>query len=107
MNGCTTYQDITTGPSVDRMIMVDSGKFDVPCMTILAGQMVDFMWNFAMYPLAPGLAPEHMGDTAGTTPSPIMSTTTGMDVKFTFPSAGLYPFYVPGFPGMDGTIQVK
>ena len=71
MNGCKTagYLDETKGTANDRMIMIAGGKFDYPCMTIKTGQSVMLMWNFATYPLAPGLAPDHASDPAGTDPT--------------------------------------
>jgi plastocyanin len=60
-----------------------------------------------MYPLAPGLSPDHSTDTAGTTPTPIPTQTTGMVATVPFPSAGTYPFYVTGHTGMSGVVQAK
>lgn len=109
MNGCKTtgYLDETAGTANDRMIMIAGGKFDYPCMTIKAGQSVMLMWNFATYPLAPGLAPDHANDPAGTDPTPIMMHSTGSLATPAFPTAGMYPFYVTGHAGMSGVIQVQ
>ena len=109
MNGCgpDDYVDQTMGSDSDRMIMTtNAGTFDYPCMTILAGQAVEFMWRFATYPLEPGLAPSHAGDKAGTEPTPIASHKTGSLYTVTFPNPGFYPFYVPGHDGLVGVVQV-
>ena len=110
LNGCgtTSYTDMTTGTATDRMIMLNaSGKFDMPCMTIKAGQGVMFMWDFTKYPLTPGLEPDHSTDTGATDPSPIISVTSGTEKTITFKTAGMYPFHVNGKTGMSGVIEVK
>jgi hypothetical protein len=109
MNGCASsdYVDASTGSSDGRMIMVSSGKFDKPCMIIATGQSVMFMWDFSMYPLAPGLSPTHSTDMPGTTPTPIMAQSTGQSTTTAFPSAGFYPFYVSNSTGMAGVVEVK
>ena len=57
------YMDMSKGTDSDRMIMMNqAGAFDMPCMTIVAGQSVMFMWDLAMDPISPGVAPSHAGD---------------------------------------------
>jgi plastocyanin len=109
MNGCSTakYLDVTTGTANDRMIMISGGKFDYPCMTILKGQSVMFMWDLATYPLEPGVSPSHPTDPAGTTPSPITEKTSGSIATIKFPTAGMYPYYVKGHTTMSGVVEVK
>lgn len=109
MNGCkaASYTDASTGTANDRMIMISSGAFDMPCMTIAAGQSVMFMWDLATYPLEPGLSPAHTTDTAGTAPSPITEKTSGSIATIKFAAAGMYPFYVKGHNTMSGVIEVK
>jgi plastocyanin len=67
-----------------------------------------FMWNFTTHPLAPGLAPSHASDPAGTEPSPIQMHTSGSIYSVMFPNPGFYPFYctVHQASGMVGVIRV-
>ena len=89
-------------------MMQNNGTFDFPCMTILAGQSIMFMWKFTSYPLAPGLAPSHSSDPAGSTPTPIQMHNSGTVYTVMFPSAGFYPYYVTGHDAtLLGTIQVQ
>jgi hypothetical protein len=112
INACTSdvYMDMSTGSASDRMIMMtSSGQFDMPCMTIAAGQSVMFMWNLTTYPIAPGVAPSHMSDPAGSAPNPIQMHASGSVYTVPFATAGFYPFYVPGHDadGLMGVIQVQ
>ncbi len=109
MNGCkaTAYMDVTTGTANDRMIMISGGKFDYPCMTILAGQSVMFMWDLATYPLEPGLSPDHTADPAGAASTPITEKKSGSIATIKFPTAGMYPYYAKGHATMTGVIEVK
>jgi plastocyanin len=95
LHGCAEadFIDLRAGTPDDRMIMVPTGTlmFDFPCITISAGQAVMFMWDFALHPLAPGVAPGRTG--TGTEPSPIVAQSTGMLYEPVFPTAGDYPFY--------------
>lgn len=109
-HGCgdSDFVDLTGGTPDDRMIMVPRGTrtLDQPCITISAGQAVMFMWDFAMHPLQPGVAPGHPG--TGTEPSPIVAQTSGALYEATFPAAGDYPFYcgVDYHSGMYGVVRV-
>lgn len=112
INGCTggKYMDMSTGSDSNRMIMMtQANMFDMPCMTIAAGQGAMFMWDFTQYAISPGVAPSHSGDPTGTMPNPIQMHATGMSYTVQFPTAGFYPFYVPGHDtsGLLGVIQVK
>jgi plastocyanin len=106
--GGSDFVDLTASAPDDRMIMVPRGTFtfDNPCITISAGQAVMFMWDFAMHPLQPGVAPGHPG--TGTEPSPIVARTTGALYEVTFPAAGDYPFYCGTHyhSGMYGVVRV-
>ena len=112
INACTSdvYMDMSTGTAGDRMIMLNGAhQFDMPCMTINAGQAVMFMWAFSSYPIAPGVAPSHASDPPGASPSPIQPHMSGSVYTVTFPTAGFYPFYVVGHDasGLMGVIQVQ
>lgn len=109
MNGCgaADYMDMTMGTDQDRMIMAQGTMFDMPCMTILAGQSVMFMWDFSKDPLEPGNAPEHATDPPGDSPNPITEQTSGATTSVKFPKAGMFPFHVKGQPMMTGVIHVK
>lgn len=102
------FVDLSAGAPDDRMIMVPRGTFtfDTPCITVSAGQVVMFMWDFSVHPLAPGVAPGHPG--TGTEPSPIAAQTTGVLYEPAFPSAGDYPFYCATHyhSGMYGVVRV-
>ncbi|TAK29333.1 MAG: hypothetical protein EPO40_10585 [Myxococcaceae bacterium] len=109
LHGCTSdrYVDQTGGTASDRMIMTrgNTSTFDFPCMTIRAGQAVQFMWAFSRHPLAPGLAPGE----AGTEPpsTPIQPFSSGTVHSITFRTPGFYPFHCTNHPGaMKGVIQV-
>lgn len=102
------FVDLSGGPPEGRMIMVPRGTFmfDNPCITIRAGQSVMFMWDFAMHPLTPGVAPDHTG--TGTEPSSIVAQSTGTLSDQVFPATGNYPFYCAvHFAGsMVGVVRV-
>lgn len=109
LNGCTSdlYVDQSGGTASDRMIMTrgSTNAFESPCMTIRAGQAVQFMWTFSRHPLAPGLAPGE----AGTEPpsTPIQPFSSGSVHSITFRTPGFYPFHCTNHPGaMKGVIQV-
>jgi plastocyanin len=109
LNGCTSdlYVDQTGGTASDRMIMTrgSTNTFDFPCMTIRAGQAVQFMWAFSRHPLAPGLAPGEAGAEPPSTP--IQPFSSGTVHSITFRAPGFYPFHCTNHPGaMKGVIQV-
>ena len=109
LNGCTPdgYVDQTAGTASDRMIMTrgTTSSFDFPCMTISAGQSVQFMWAFARHPLTPGLAPGEAGTEPDSTP--IQAFSTGSVQSIRSPTPGLYPFHCGVHPGtMKGVVQV-
>ena len=84
------FVDLSGGAPESRMIMVPRGTFmfDNPCVTIRAGQAVMFMWDFAVHPLMPGVAPDHTG--TGTDPSSIVAQSTGTLSEQVFPATGDY-----------------
>lgn len=109
LHGCRPdlYVDQTEGTASARMIMTrgTTNTFDFPCMTIRAGQSVQFMWAFSRHPLAPGLAPGEAGTAPDTTP--IVPFSTGSVHTIRFPTPGFYPFYCSVHPGtMKGVVQV-
>lgn len=87
------FVDRTAGDGMSRTITVRTGPFaySPACMTIRAGQTVTFASDFALHPLAPGVAPGHPG--TSTTPTPITAQTGGTSASVTFPNPGDYAYY--------------
>jgi plastocyanin len=111
-NGCTIadYED-HSGVADDRTIGIATMglSFTPKCLTIQVGQTVTWAGSLAAHPLGPGNA-DHPD--AGTTPSPIIETSSGQSVEFTFTTAGTFPYYceVHSFGdgmGMAGVVHVK
>ncbi len=77
------------------------------CVSIKAGQSVEWTGDFGAHPLEGGAATD-----SALTPdssSPIASTHSGNSATFKFPNAGTFPFYcgVHGELGMRGAVFVK
>jgi plastocyanin len=111
VNGCTpaTAEDHSAA-TADRKIEVGTAglTFTPKCMAIKAGQSVSFQGTLAGHPLAPGNA---NSETAGSPNNPIMKTSSGTSVSFTFPTAGAYPYYCVfhsfgAGDGMSGVVYV-
>ncbi len=98
LNGCTMFTDLSM-PNDNRTITFQTGPTP-KCMLIAKGQTVT--WNaallFSFHPLAPF---------GGDTPNPIMATSTGASVMFTFPNAGFYGYHCSVHFGLEGVVQVK
>lgn len=113
-NGCAAadYVDLS-GAAADRTIAVgrDGLVYTPKCATIAAGQTLTFQGSFPVHPTAPGNAADpNAGDYDGE--SPIVVTSSGTTVDFTFPDPGTYPFYcqMHGFGdgmGMSGSVHVE
>lgn len=88
-------------PAADRTIVFPAvgGGYEPHCMMIRAGQSVTFEGDLAAYPLAPrGTSPA---------PNPIVPTSAGTTVTFTFPTRGRYRYGSPGIATMRGAIDVR
>ena len=113
LNGCapTDFVDLSKGTAADRVITVGPSGFAFApkCITIAAGQTVDFSWSFGAHPLAPGKAPSRASDPDSTTPTPITAETSGMLKTFTFATPGMYGYYCSLHEGlgMYGVVQVQ
>lgn len=111
-NGCSadTYED-RSADGAERVVQiaVEGLKFTPPCLQIAAGQSVRFDGSLASHPLAPGNPDDHA---AGSPNSPIVATSSGRSVEFTFEAAGTYPYYCElhsfgAGMGMAGAIYVR
>ncbi len=113
LNGCAggDYVD-RTAASADRTVSFGTANGSPPfnyaprCITIAAGQSVTFNGTFAAHPLSPGSNPTAL--TAGSANNPIQRTGSGSPAMFTFPTAGLYPYFCEMHyaAGMMGVVQV-
>jgi len=84
-------------------------SFTPPCLTIRVGQTVRWEGSLATHPISPG-NPDHPD--AGSPDSPIVETSSGQSVEFTFNNAGTFPYYceIHSFgsgEGMAGVVHVK
>ena len=108
-NGCAaaSYVD-KSGASDARTVDVGATglNFSPTCLTIAAGQTVHFQGSLSAHPLAPG---SDGNPTAGSNGSPIVVTSAGSAVDFTFPTAGTFPYVCTAHSslGMVGSIHVK
>jgi plastocyanin len=111
-NGCTAaaYEDDRAASAARIIGIATEGglNFTPKCMTIAVGQTVRWEGSLAAHPLAPGNIdhPE-----AGSPDSPIVVTSSGSSVEFTFNSAGTFPYVcqVHSFGdglGMAGVVHV-
>jgi plastocyanin len=94
LNGCTP------GNTVDRTAVLASRaitavfnngfRYSPPCMRILTNQSVMFSMSFVSHPLRDGvLSGVTITPQAG---NPIVDTSAGSSVSFTFPTTGEFPF---------------
>jgi plastocyanin len=108
LNGCApaNYMDMS-GTST---VTVNFGgalqnTYSPKCVTIQAGQKVQFAGNFQSHPLAKGTPTE---ESAGSPNNPIPATNSGQTKEVTFPTAGTYPYHCTVHkPNMVGSIHVK
>ena len=114
-NGCGPADFVNrTAPTASRTITfggTTGSVYSPRCLWVADGQTVTFNGDLTMDPLVPGTAPGLTAtDPPGATPSPIMTTSTGVGVMVTFPMGveGIYPFYsqTHGATGMYGAILV-
>lgn len=96
LNGCTVFDDRSAN-NASRTITW--GFNPTPkCIEIAQTQTVTWQGDLVFHPLGP---------LGGDTPNPIMSTSTGMSVMFTFPNAGFYGFRCNVHAGLEGVVHVK
>jgi plastocyanin len=99
VNGCTTFVDdtadggILVGPTTQP-----PAQYVPNCVHITAGQSATWTANFGDHPLMAY---------KGTTPNPIVTTSTGTSVTFTFPNPGTYGYQCQFHPfAMFGAVEV-
>jgi plastocyanin len=100
VNGCTAFTDDTsvTTPTITGPSGGSPSQYTPNCVHIKVGQSVTWNVDFSGHPL------EAFG---GTTPSPIMPTSSGTTVTFTFSSAGTFGFHCEFHPSiMFGAVEV-
>jgi plastocyanin len=112
LNGCTAdeYAD-RSAEDAERVVQIAAAGlvFTPPCMTIAAGQTVSFEGSLSAHPLAPGNADDHA---AGSPDSPIVATSSGNRVEFTFDTPGTFAYFCElhsfgAGMGMAGAIHVR
>jgi plastocyanin len=105
LNGCTdnSFVDVSAGNQSARTVDWDLAQNFPYCFTISSGQ--SFVWKttvnltFANHPLEPA---------GGDQNNPIMTTSSGTSVSFTFNNTGNFGFDCQFHPGtMRGVIRVK
>lgn len=110
LNGCNTadFIDRTATAAIRTVAFGGTTGFaySPKCITVAAGQQVTFSGMFASHPLRPGVGAT---TTAGSPNNPIMATSTGTTVNFTFPTAGMYPYncQLHDGSGMNGVVKVQ
>lgn len=98
LNGCAEAEFVDqSAPADQRMIKWD---FNVSprCIIIAKGQSVMWMGSFATHPLT---------SKGGTTPSPIVTISTGNSVSYAFSAAGDYGFICTNHQPMTGVVRVR
>ncbi len=109
INACAPedYEDATAAAE-SRVVDVSTlapFEYTPACLIIKSGQSVKFEGNLITHPLDAGAAIE------GSPTSPIVSTSSGLSIEFTFPLAGSFPYYcaahgAPDGSGMAGVVHV-
>lgn len=98
LNGCTESEFVDqSAPADQRMIKWD---FNVSprCIIIAKDQSVMWMGTLATHPLT---------SKGGTTPSPIVTISTGNSISYAFPAAGDYGFICTNHQPMTGVVRVR
>lgn len=92
VNNCTPALAVDRRDAAAERIVTFVGLIYTPgCLRIAPGQAVIFRGDFLAHPLVGGLLAG-----GGGTPdpgSPITATSAGTEATFTFPTAGIYPYY--------------
>lgn len=107
LNGCdaATAEDHTADATTT--VTTAGLTFTPACITIATGASVKFTSSsFAVHPLFGGEIDGTVKTPDAT--SPIAATTTGTEVTFAFPAAGIFPYYCDehGPGGMAGVVYV-
>jgi plastocyanin len=111
LNGCkaSDYED-RSAEDADRTVLIAAeGVVYTPrCMTVAAGQTVHWEGRLSAHPMSPGNSDN---EAAGSRGNPIVPTSTGDGVDFTFENAGTFPYYCEvhssgAGSGMAGAIYV-
>jgi len=110
-NNCNTIDFKIRGESGSERTVLFGGdlglSYSPRCMTITAGESVEFKGAFATHPIAAGTSPSTPSE--GSTSNPIATPEAGTtDMTYTFPTAGQYPYYCQHHfdAGMAGVIRV-
>ena len=111
-NGCTAsdYEDQSAADALRIIGIATQGlTFTPPCLTIKAGQTVRWEGSLSAHPIAPGNPDD---PEAGSAENPILETSSGQSVEFTFTDAGTFPYYceLHAFgdgQGMAGVVHVR
>jgi len=106
---CGSFVD-RSATSADRTIQFAPYAYTPSCVDIAPGQQIRFTGDFAMHQLRSGIAPSRAAiDPMGSTPNPIAATDVGLAATFTFPAAGVFPFYCLDHEGtgMYGVVRVR
>jgi plastocyanin len=96
LNGCTMFVDRSAN-NASRTITWGFGPTP-KCIEIAQTQTVTWQGDLVTHPLAP---------LGGSMPTPIMNTSTGTSVMFTFPNTGFYGFRCTQHLGLEGVVHVK
>lgn len=110
-HGCTTFIDRST-PGDTRTVEFGGAvglAYAPKCLRIRAGQTVTFNGAFSDHPLSRGVAPSRAtSNPAAPANNPIVGTAGGTTAAFTFPDAGLFPYYCEAHQdmGMFGVVEV-
>lgn len=98
LNGCTDNDFVDrSAANANRTITWDF-SVQPKCILVAKGQTVTWQGTLTAHPLAPF---------NGDMPNPIMNTSTGTSVMFTFPNAGNYGFHCNIHASMQGVVRVK
>lgn len=108
LNGCTrSIAADATPPLADRTVTVQGLAYSPRCLRIAVGQSVTFSGSFSSHPFRGGVV--EGGNEVADPSSPITPTSTGTTATFTFPNAGVFPYYCDphGLFGMSGVVYVE
>lgn len=110
VNGCTLATATDLSAAGTPTVAFGGGLgfvYSPKCARITVGQAVTFSGAFASHPLRAGVV---VGGVPQPQPGgPIASTDTGTTATFTFPTAGVFPYYCSfhGGGGMNGVVYVQ